>query len=348
MSHHNKDSVSTQGLKNQAELYRWIAAAVTEPGEQSIPTGSGELHRRLYDSKKGLREAYANGWRLTITKDGSPADKAGSDFIWENARGDWWPLDCTARVKHDKPQLITLLLVQNALVQDGRGLTLDCKIACAEVLINLTKTPAVLNRTFLQPPQTEPVADLRQALTNFQNALISLKSRANGELFEEWARNLKKAIGRQLSREQTSTSVTKNWIQSTIREAVDCFIAGEVRGERSVPQRSFGRQKGISYRQEIDTLLTGDDSLPQVTNLSKMIIGQFDASYHALIKSQGLSEKMIRTKRSFAATGLTLVLHLLLDNLEQKKIASTEENKAKHRRERVARSIGEELFKSMH
>lgn len=314
-----------KGLRDQQQLFRWFTTLVE--GSYSAPDrGAGEAALRLDRAIQKVRELVEGGWWLSMSSEGSPADKAGMDFLWEDTvRGPWFALDCSLREKMDIPRLIRLVRIKNATTTVGEVMSIYSKIFFLELLIELAEGPVLLTREMVAPPKLTPVADIRSALYDFRTRLRALKDHTNGDLFVDWAENLHRAIGFQRRKEDESTELDMNTIRLPIKQAVETYITTALRnhGEMERPKLKFGR-KFHSYSPTTDTLHLPHKANPTVKDIKVMVETEFDARYTAELKKAGkLSDKLLALKRSFGASGYAWVINHLLDVLEAASLGTT-------------------------
>lgn len=308
-----------KGHKNQAELYRWYLAA--EQAARVALSEDPEL-RELQLASRALFAVRQQGWKLTATAENSPADQAGIDWIWEHPGKGWFPIDCTAEGKPDKSRLVHLVFMDNMETKEGGGLTAGTKIDFAALLVGLTKSSPLLTRALLAPPAVEPVRDSSVHVARFQAALFALKRHQHGELFQEWAGELNKAVRYLAACRDSENDLGLDLIQSLIKDGVREYFALAL-AKRSIPvnRQGFTRGFSLSWSANSDILVLGRLESANVRGLSQMINRQFDSAYFAKVQRAGnATAALLQAKRGFAARGVEFVVHFLLDGLEQKRL----------------------------
>ena len=310
------DVSSYKGARNQSEIFTWYLSIVGDPTRS--PSAESEVFRNI---RRRLLQVHGLGWRLVMTGENSPADRAGIDFIWENGFDTWFPLDCTSMHKTTTPRLISTILVVNAPSCDGGGVLTQSKIAFAEQLIRLTEQQPILRHSTLSYPSIKPTRNQLPELKKFQQGLLKNSSGPSGELYREWAERLRKSIGFSLLSERKSSLNIRQLVTTSIQAGVRVYLDSVLGTAKLQPLKAtWLRNHHVSFSVSADTLYVSDSS-QNVLGLVGMISREFDAQYFQYLKGATTAaqrDELMQGKRNFAGKGLPSVIHFVLDVVEAK------------------------------
>lgn len=314
-----------EGIRKQQQLNVWFNALLSDTSNFTVDEKGARLER-LEKAIRRIRELVASGWRLRMSSEKSPADKAGIDLLWEDEpTGRWFALDCSLKEKMGLPRLIHLVRIKNDIISVGSVISLATKTIFLELLIELTEGRAILNRGLIAPPSIHPVADINLALRDFQRQLRALRNHAYGDLFLEWSENLGGAIGYAKKMKTQSGQVDMENIQRVIEEGVQTYLAASLQnnGELARPKLKFTR-KLLSYSETSDTVILADRGNPHVRGIKVMVQQAFDSALlERLAKAGKMTDKLMAVKRNFSASGYAWVINHLLDVLEAERLGIT-------------------------
>ena len=301
----------------------WFQTASQQTLE--LPEDASEEVSHRVDVQNSLKSVIERGWNLIMTDEGSPADKAGIDFIWYHPQFGWFPIDTTAMNKVGIPDLIHIATIQNA---QGRG---ECKMLRAEdktrfveLLVRLSESTPYLTGALL-PPSLKARGNARKALIAFQKRLEERSAEDNGELFSEWAAHLRKAIGYECEMNKRAQKPQiadfRGFLVEVIQKHIRIFMEQGIgikrlRGVREA--KPFARDYSICYHPSTDILATPEPSTPQVQGLGRLIDTLFSQAYGEAVAESGLSDSLIAKKRFFDGRGKEEVIHAALDALERR------------------------------
>ena len=315
-------NVETRGIKLQKQLWSWYLA-VTERACEIPDDACGEDKERmlLQNQLTSIREA---GWRLTMTEEGSPADKSGIDFIWFHPNRGWFPLDSTAMDKVGVPELIHIVAVDSSKEKgECNGLTPAVKNGFAQLLIRLSETEPRLSVNFL-PPSIKASKKSRQILVDFKGRLEALASSVDdGEVYLEWARRLRKAIGFEceMHKRTMKPQITdvKAFIEAVVIERIKGFLP-ELGQLILSPQedRPFARDYSIRYHPSSDLLVIPEPQNPHFPGLQRFMEKLFSQAYGEVVSAHGVCDSLLLLKRFFESRGKEELVHAVLDALESK------------------------------
>lgn len=341
-------SVTKCGIRLQKEVWSWYLEA-SNPRLDWTPKSGDQNLVRVHNARQKLLKAIASGWKLLMSDEGSPADKAGIDFIWFLPSKGWYPIDTTAMNKVGVPELIQIATVRNSEERGDFGkLRFEDKVAFIELLDRLAESEPAL-KVDLQPPTIRGCRQgSMQTLIEFQKRLTQRSSGQDGDPFKEWANYLGRAINYESRMKQraarTGSADIHQVLACIVRTEVEAFLAKACSGFNcgKYVQQPYARQFGICYYPHQDTLTLPEPQTPQVRGLAQAARKLFAELYGKLVSKCGASEELIACKRFFEGRGFEEITHRVLDALEKRYSADSSRG-SRNRSRRRSRSNNERV-----
>lgn len=333
-------TVTKCGIRLQKEVWSWYLEASNAMVDWTSNSEDRNLVR-AHNARQELLKAISSGWKLLMSDEGSPADKAGIDFIWFLPARGWYPIDTTAMNKVGVPELINIATVRNSEAKSEFGkLRFEDKVAFIELLVRLAESEPTL-KVDLQPPTLRSCGQgSMKTLIEFQKRLTLRSSDIDGEPFKEWANYLGRAINYESRMKQRAASTGSADIRQVlaciVRTEVEAFLAKASSGFNcgKYVQQPYARQFGICYYPHQDTLTLPEPQSPQVHGLAQAARKLFAELYGKLVSECGASEELIACKRFFEGRGFEEITHRVLDALEKRYSADTGRGSRKRSRRR--------------
>ncbi len=314
-----------QGQQLQEELFRWYISLIRE----NTCAAAQPAVQGLNALKHHIEVLVKDGWTLSMSEHSSTADLAGVDFVWENPRRGWFPLDAKA-VGQTSCLLINQVHVgNNTEAGEYKQLRFEDKLAFLEKLVALARTGRPIRYDDCAPPgvKTKCQSTLLEELKQFQQRLQKASSRLQDDRFRDWATALNKAVGFLLKQKRGGPSAEAiEAARKAINAAVEAFFAKYFGKNEMFATQCMRLQPNLRRSDRlvyvyIDDMFKAevgrDHELVVLSGVAPMVRKQFEERYAELLKRHSAAEWLIQRKRTFETKGLECVVHNILDAFQR-------------------------------
>jgi hypothetical protein len=310
----------TEGHRLQDELFRWAVAILNEDSDDSCAHGLESL-------KQEVGILIKDGWALRMSANNSPADKAGVDFIWENPKRGWFPLDAKAMGEPSCRLISHVRVGNNKDAGEQRQLSGKYKSAFLAQLIQLARSGTPVRHECCLPPSVTPMANatLLDALKQLRYQLE--KASESDERLGEWAVALNRAIAYLNITKRGPDKAAISAAQVLVASAVDRFLeAYFAENNTAFVSRCMHLQPNLRRSAQLHYLVTGDiikatvgeaKEVVVLSGLKELISNRFQEIYAELVRKHRSSDWLMQRKRSFASKGIQCAIHSVLDAFQQ-------------------------------
>lgn len=314
----------------QAELHRFYLSLTRE----SAGEGKTLMFGTLTDVKRALDRLLADGWRLSVSANGSLADKAGIDFVWSHPLKGWFALDAKA-VGTPSCGLIHLVQVaNNKEAGECQQLCFENKRDFVELLVSLSDVGQPIEHEVLAAPQVCAVntAQLLGELKSFHSGLLSAAAKTQDPRFAGWADNLMKAIGYCLANMRTTAGDTgpSDQVQAMAAEALREFMVAFFDPKSAKFGQVMKLQACLNRSADLQYLISGDQlkvragkaqRLVVLTGLARIVGQMYQQMYSELLTKHSTAEWLLLRRRVFETKGVECAIHHILDSFQCKRQA---------------------------
>lgn len=310
----------SQGHRLQNELSRWFHSLLEFEG-------TGKLVEPLTSLKRKIDALVATGWKLKMSDDKSPADKAGIDFVWTHPTRGWFALDAKA-TGNVRCGMVHLVTVRNTVeAGEYKQLMAEDRIDFVRLLIKLSSQEGISHQHCAYPSlQAASVKDSLEAVRQFQRRLQAESHRTGEQSYEDWAIVLRKAIGFLVT--QTGKGGPSQGAIDQVRRIIfgelDAFFTSFFDKNNMCASKCMHLQTSMRRSDKLAYEITGDKikatvgphhELVIMGGLADAIRQRFASRYSQLVEQHAAAEWLTQRRRTFETKGVECALHHVLNAL---------------------------------